>query len=80
MNFNGEKPMISSNLDKIKIITFDILFCTRNIIISFCNNLELGISSSNLQKLTLFLTSDTVRCLSIFIIRDCNSNNEASLI
>lgn len=72
--------MIALDLDKIKIITFDILFCTRNIIISFCNNLELGISSSNLQNFTLFLTSDTVRCLSIFISREWNFNDEASLI
>lgn len=54
------------NLDRMKIITSDLVLYSQNIFIHLGYTSALGIGSFTLQNFTLSLTSDTVRCSSIF--------------
>ena len=72
--------MIWLNLDKIKIITFDLLFHRQYDFVFYGYVSELGISSSNLQKVIKTQTSDTVRCLTFDFLDREHFINEAGLI
>ncbi|AFZ48714.1 hypothetical protein Cyast_2772 [Cyanobacterium stanieri PCC 7202] len=72
--------MILINLDRMRILTSDLMLYSRNSFISSDYISVLDMSSFNLQKLIFVLTSDTVRCLFTFLYPKSDFFYGASLI